>query len=146
MRAPATDRRAVSPARRTFVPILAPLLRERRWAWLTTALAGGHLVAANAGFSPWGCIIRDYSGVPCPGCGLTSAAVHFMQGEWRAGWLSHAFAPVFLAALLGVAAAAAGPPAWRERLAERVDRWERRTGGGTFFLVALLLYWAARLL
>lgn len=31
------------------------------------------------------------TGLPCPGCGMTRAAVLFLQGHWRAAWQMHPF-------------------------------------------------------
>jgi hypothetical protein len=103
-----------------------------------------HLMAASVGFSPWGCLLHDISGVPCPGCGLTTASLHFMHGEWRAGFQSHAFAPVFLLGIAALFAAAFAPAALRRAAISRMTEWEQRTGGGMFFAGALLAYWIFR--
>lgn len=43
------------------------------------------------------------TGLPCPGCGMTRAAVLFLQGHWLAAWQMH---PFFYALLVLAAAAA----------------------------------------
>lgn len=37
------------------------------------------------------------TGLPCPGCGMTRAAVLFLQGHWKAAWQMHPFFYVLLA-------------------------------------------------
>ena len=34
----------------------------------------------------WGCVIRQHTGWPCPGCGLTRAADRFAHGHFAWAW------------------------------------------------------------
>lgn len=43
------------------------------------------------------------TGLPCPGCGITRAAVLFLQGRWRQAWQMHPFFYVLLALLAAAA-------------------------------------------
>jgi len=58
------------------------------------------------------CLLRRFTGIPCPGCGLTRAFAHLAKGEWSAALHDHPLAPLLAAelALLWAAwgAAAAG--------------------------------------
>lgn len=65
-------------------------------------LAAGYVGAANLLRIPV-CPMVLLTGLPCPGCGMTRAAVLFFQGHWLAAWRMHPFFYV----LLALAAAAA---------------------------------------
>ena len=123
---------------------MAPLIHRRGWTIWIAGAAIAHLALAGAGFSPWGCALREVTGVPCPGCGLTTAALRLLRGEWADAIGSHAFAPVFLIALALLAVTAGLPERERSRVAIRVAAWERRTGATSLLLLALVIYWALR--
>jgi hypothetical protein len=57
----------------------------------------------------------------------------------------HAFAPLFLLAIVLIICAGILPEGRRLALAEVVAAFERRTGLTSLLLVGLLIYWAARL-
>ena len=82
----------------------------------------------------------------CPGCGLTRATVLLFQGDWKQSIAFHAFAPVFVMALLLVAGTAILPETPRQRIVTVAESWERRTGITSLLLIGLILYWLARLL
>lgn len=65
-------------------------------------LAAAYIGAANLLQVPF-CPMVLLTGLPCPGCGMTRAAVLFFQGHWLAAWQMHPFFYV----LLALAAAAA---------------------------------------
>jgi len=51
------------------------------------------------------CAFRAYTGLSCPGCGLTRAFVAIAHGRFADAWLLNPFAfPLFLLALSGLAA------------------------------------------
>lgn len=57
----------------------------------------------------------------------------------------HAFAPVFLIALVVITASALSPRALAVRLANKAELIERYTGITAVLLIGLILYWLARL-
>ena len=95
--------------------------------------------------SGWPCPLLHGLGIPCPGCGLSHATLELLRGEWRAALADHVFAPVLLVALGMIGGASLLPEGLRLPLIDRVERLERRTGLTTLTLVALVLYWIARL-
>jgi hypothetical protein len=122
----------------------ASLLRSRPLAALLAGIAALHLGLVALGLPGWPCPLLWGLGVPCPGCGLSRAALELLRGEWRAALSHHAFAPVLLAALGMIAAASLLPAGLRLSLIDAVERLERRTGLSALVLAALALYWIAR--
>jgi hypothetical protein len=85
------------------------------------ALAGAGGVAALLVLHVWTpaegpgfiiCPLRRFTGLPCPGCGMTRAFAHLAKGEWSAAIHDHPLAPL-LAAELALAWAAWGAAAAR---------------------------------
>lgn len=69
----------------------------RPWVWLpaaglllATLAVGCHL----AGFRL--CFFHRLTGIPCPTCGSTRAALHLLRGNWRAAVASHPLAAVLM--------------------------------------------------
>lgn len=91
-----------------------------------------------------GCVFRETTGYACPGCGLTTASLDLMRGDWREAWHVHAFAPLFLAAMVLVAGVSLLPARAHDRAAMMVAAFERRTGLSTMIGLGMLLYWIAR--
>lgn len=142
------DAAAVQPARApasSFGPIFAPLLARRGWCAYLSSIGIIHLVLRTLGFPGLGCIFRQCTGLPCPGCGLSHACLDLLRGDWSAAFLAHAFAPIFLAGLALLAAAAVLPGRVRARLTDRIAAFERRTGAVPLLFLALFVYWWARL-
>jgi hypothetical protein len=126
--------------------LLASLLRDRRVSLVMTGVAAAQVAAVSAGVGGWPCPVKSALGIPCPGCGLTRAAVSLLRGEFEAAFGLHAFAPVLLVGLAALAVAGLLPAARREALAGAVARFERRTRAAYVLGAALLLYWSVRLL
>jgi uncharacterized protein DUF2752 len=95
---------------------------------------------------PWQCPIFISTGVPCPGCGLTRAIVLLLQGEWRASFHYHVFAPVFLFFTIIILVAIFLPASIGQRAIYKAEVLERQTGLTLIILTGLILYWLARLL
>ena len=98
------------------------------------------------GLPGWPCPFLKLFGVPCPGCGLTRAISLLVHGDFHAALAFHAFAPLFLAAILLSGISGVLPQKNREPLVDRLEEIERRTGLSIIILVGLVLYWLARLL
>ena len=71
--------------------------------------------------------------------------VLLLRGNWAAGFRTHAFAPMFLAAVAGLTVLAALPGSWRRPAVAQVLHWERTTPVTTWILGALVFYWLLRL-
>lgn len=134
------------PARQLlFSPVLSTVLENRRESLFIVAAGVIHLGLNLAGLPGWVCPIRSATGIPCPGCGLTTATVELMRGDVSGSLHTHAFAPIFLALILLMVTALILPIGPRQRLVSGLARLETRTGLTAWILLALFLYWGARL-
>ncbi len=135
----------LTQTRPNYLPLLSPLLATR-WTGISVAIVSLlQFSLAHMGFGGLACPIRHFTGVPCPGCGLTTASWDLFHGEWADGLAQHAFAPLFLVLGAVVLVSAFLPRAqqlaWSQWVADR----EERTGAFQWFLAALVIYWAVRL-
>ena len=127
-----------------FKPVLAPILRDRGVLILLATLAVIQVGLTAAGWHAWQCPIYSLSGLPCPGCGLSRATVLLVQGQWSAAIHMHAFAPIALAAITGIAIAGLLPRKQLQSTLMRIAAVERRTGIVVVLSLALIIYWGLR--
>jgi len=100
----------------------------------------------TCGAPGWPCPFKALFGIPCPGCGLSTAVAQLLHGHWQAAMATHAFAPLFLAATALILVVGILPEAQRMRAVELVTSIEKRTGVTMLIMIALFLYWGFRLL
>jgi len=127
-----------------FTPVLAPLVQDRRITLILMGVAALQVWLTAIGFPGWQCPIKSSLGISCPGCGLSSAIVLLIQGQWQTAVSVHAFAPVFLIGCLLLMVATVLP----ERLHRDFVRWiawlERCTGIIPLLLISIIVYWVLR--
>ena len=91
------------------------------------------------------CMLRRYTGMACPGCGLTRCFISLAHGDWRSAW---AFNPagVWLFAIVAVQVP------WQAYQLWRINRGQRELAltalgqiGLAVFILMLLGQWLARL-
>ena len=126
-------------------PILAPLLYNRLLCWLITVAGIIQISLTALALPAWQSPLHSLVGIPDPGCGLTRAIVALLSGDWQTALMFHAFAPLFIVALMVIALGAILPNPGRNWLLDRVALIERRTGLNAILLIALVIYWLARL-
>lgn len=111
-------------------------------AWVVLALAAIH---PPHGLGLPVCWLARWTGIPCPGCGLSrslSCAVHGMLG---ASWEYHPFGIFFLVVFATIALVSLLPIGARRRLVGFVDRQDRLFRAAYFVLItSFLTYGAAR--
>lgn len=129
-----------------YTPILASVVQNRMAGWMIVGAAGLQAGLVGLGWPGWPCPFLHITGLPCPGCGLSRAIMLLLHGEWRASLELHAFASIFVTALLLVAWATILPQQQRSWLIGRFEMVERRTGITAILLISLMLYWLIRLL
>jgi hypothetical protein len=110
------------------------------------ALAIAQIVLVALHLPGWPCALRQATGIPCPGCGLSRAMAALLRGDWRTALALHAFAPLLAACALLLVAALLLRTETRLRLAGRIASFESRTGIAAWLAAALLVYWLGRLL
>jgi hypothetical protein len=128
-----------------FSPIFSTLLANRTEGLVLAGAGGLQLGLTLLHLPGWVCPFKAIFGIPCPGCGLTTAIVELLKGKVLESLHTHAFAPIFLFAFLLILAAVLLPGVIRERFAAGVARFESRTGVTAWVLSVLMLYWVGRL-
>lgn len=135
------------PRYRGSAALVYAALRQRG---LAAALLATALVyfAASAGFGRpiHRCPFRAWTGLPCPGCGLSRALSRMMRGEWADSLRLHPFA--FYVIVWGgmLAGSALLPPQRRLRWAAGWAALEARTRLHAAMPIAFAAYGLARLL
>ncbi len=137
---------AVLAVSRLFEPVLAPLLEKRGVMALLLAISTLQVGLVATGLPGWPCPVKSFLGISCPGCGLSTAVVYLLQGEWENALRSHAFAPLFLFGFMLAAVVTVLPGDTHRQAVSKVARLERRTGMVAFLLLGLVAYWVLRLL
>lgn len=125
---------------------LAATLRNRRFCQVLIAALSVQLALSLLKLPGWPCAFLRLTGVPCPGCGLTRACLLLAQGNWRASFSYHAFAPVFVIFIAILIAGTLLPKSWSEPFILKAETLERQTGITVIIMGGLILYWLARLL
>jgi Protein of unknown function (DUF2752) len=127
-------------------PILAPILEDRILPFILTVVGPVQVGLLAIGQHGWQCPIKAVLGIPCPGCGLSTATLLLLKGRWRESLAVHAFAPVFLVGLVMIAVVSLLPGRWRSPAIATIAALERHTGVVAIVLLALVGYWGIRLL
>lgn len=129
-----------------YTPAFSRLLENRREGLIVVGAGALHLGLNLVGLPGWRCPILAATGIPCPGCGLTRASMQLIRGDFAGSFHTHAFAPVFLFAMLLMIVALVLPEAQRTNLIAKISRQEARYGITAWVLFFLMLYWAFRLI
>ena len=135
-----------SISNRFFTPVLTPFLESRALALMIVGCAVTQTLLVFFGVPSWQCPIRAATGIPCPGCGLSSAMVLLLKGRWLESIERHAFAPIFLMAFVLLGIASLLPAAWHQKVVDVMSRAERQTGFAVVIVLALVGYWGIQLI
>jgi hypothetical protein len=137
---------AKSIAQIWYTPVLGTFVKQRKEAVILAGVGLAQVGLVYAHLPGWPCPFKAAFGIPCPGCGLSTACSLLLHGQWQASLKVHAFAPFILAGLLIIILGALLPDQIRQRYVRIIQTIESRTGLAAWFLVFLCLYWGARLL
>jgi Protein of unknown function (DUF2752) len=95
----------------------------RRWSWCKLALLAAPATAwswpSTINFTTsgwWSCPIRNFTGCPCPTCGMTRAVMAIGHGQWSAAWHYHAFSFGLFAGCVLVGSHAAAELVWNRSI------------------------------
>jgi hypothetical protein len=131
--------------KRLFQPILAPMMADTSALVLILGAAIVQLGLTALGLPGWQCPIHTLFHITCPGCGLSTAAVLLLKGQWQASLGVHPFAVVFLACLIFMILVNILPRYLRLKALRWVGALERKTGVTVLLLFGLLGFWVVRL-
>jgi hypothetical protein len=129
-----------------YAPAFSSILTNRSELAIFAGISVAHLGLSLFGYSVWRCPILAATGIPCPGCGLTTAMLELLHGDVLQSLRTHAFAPVIL---LGVSIALAAfllPPKPRDWLISTYRKLETRNGITAWVLLGLMLYYGIRMM
>ena len=129
-----------------FSPVISTFIQNRSESLVLGGVGLAQVGLMYAHLPGWPCPFKAAFGIPCPGCGLSTACAQLLRGQWRESLQTHAFAPFFL---LGIALVMVGcllPEQTRTVFIRKIQLFESRTGLTSWFLLALFLYWGLRLL
>lgn len=129
-----------------FKPALTPLIEKRTESLLIGGAVALQFGLVAVGLPGWPCPFKAAFGIPCPGCGLSTAVSSLVHGDWQAAITTHAFAPIFLLGLILILAVSILPQNTRLTALEKIRQFEERTGIMAILLVSLLVYWGFRLI
>ena len=127
-------------------PVFSTILESRVETAAIVGFGVVHLGLGMMGLSFWNCPILAATGVPCPGCGLTRATMQLFHSNISDSLQTHAFAPIFLMALLLMITVLVLPKSARIKIINFVNRLERRNGITAWVFSSLMFYWAFRLI
>lgn len=128
-----------------LAPTFSSILLNRNESIVMVGAGAVQMGLHLAGLPGWACPFKSLFGIPCPGCGLTTAAGQLFHGQIRAAIQTHAFAPVFLFSFLLMAVVIFLPETQRNNTAAWIAGFERQTGITSVLLTTLLMYWVIRL-
>ena len=131
--------------RQFYIPVFSNILRQRWLVFLLVSVVIVHLAVSSFGYEIWRCPIKSTFGIPCPGCGLSSAIISLLQGKWKTAFLHHAFAGIFLIGFTVAIGVSLLPFHDNKMVVNWISKFERCTGLFTYLMMALMIYWIMRL-
>jgi len=135
-----------NPPRRVYKPFFAPLLQKRRIALTLFCAVTLQTILISVGLSGWQCPIHSTLGIPCPGCGLSTAMALLIQGDWQIAIHTHAFAPIFLFAFVITGIVSILPERLHRKIVFQIAAIEKHTAFAVYILLGMIIYWIFRLL
>lgn len=127
-------------------PFFASLLQKRRIALILFCAATLQILLISTGLQGWRCPIHSTFGIPCPGCGLSTAMSLLINGDWQIAIQTHAFAPVFLFAFSLMGIVSILPKNLHRKAVLQIAVIEKHTAFAAYILFGIIIYWIFRLL
>jgi len=133
------------PPGREHKPFFALLLQKRRVAIILFCAVTLQAILISVGLKGWQCPINSTLGVPCPGCGLSTAMALLIKGDWQRAVHTHAFAPVFLFAIVLMGIVSILPEKHHRKAVFKIAAIEKRMAFAAYILSGIIIYWIFRL-
>src|SRR5713101_578734 len=121
-------------------PPISPVLRDRKFTFVLVGATGLHVALVSLGLPSWECPFFRLTGIPCPGCGLSRATMLLLKGDLAGSLRFHAFAPIFLFAIVALFLSVLLPKSIIQPAITRAELIERNTGLTVLILVGLMVY------
>jgi hypothetical protein len=128
-----------------FQPVLASILLKQKTLRIMSAIASLQLMVTMSGVQAWQCPLYSTVDIPCPGCGLTTATVLLIRGDWRTALSIHAFAPLLAVAIISMVVLSLLPRRFYRIAVQRLAVLESNTGLTGLLLLGFIGYWGIRL-
>jgi len=135
-----------TPPWRGYKSFFASLLQKRRTALILLCAATLQVVLISGGLRGWQCPIHSTLGIPCPGCGLSTAMALLIKGDLQSAIHTHAFAPVFLFAFVLMGIVSILPENLHRKAVLQIAAIEKHTAFAAYILFGIIIYWIFRLL
>ncbi len=133
------------PPGREHKPFVALLLQKRKIALILLSAVTLQTALISAGLKGWQCPVYSTLGIPCPGCGLSTAMALLVQGDWQRAIQSHAFAPVFLFAIVFMGIVSILPENLHQKAVLQIAAIEKHIAFATYILSGIVIYWIFRI-
>jgi len=125
--------------------------RERYWrmgglSFATSPILGAYWFNHSQTSSPLFCPILQFTGIPCPGCGMTRSFLALIQGDLKGAIAFHIFGPFVFAACIGFAIHIAIELYTQQEIRyPGLNRWLRAKRIPVLTFLLVVLYHGARL-
>jgi hypothetical protein len=129
---------------REYKPFFAPLVQKRRIALILLIAVTLQTLLISVGMRGWQCPIYSSIGIPCPGCGLSTAITLIIKGDWQGAIHTHAFAPVFLFTFLLMGIISILPENLHRKAVLQITTVEKHTAFAAYTLSGMIIYWIYR--
>ena len=129
---------------REHKPFFALLLQKRKIALILLSAVTLQTALISAGLKGWQCPVYSTLGIPCPGCGLSTAMTLFVQGDWQRAIHTHAFAPIFLFAIVVMGIVSILPENLHRKAVLQIGSIEKHAAFAAYILWGIMIYWIFR--
>ena len=100
-----------------------------------------HLGISAAGYSAWRCPVESFAGIPCPGCGLSTATIWLLSGNWQDAMAMHPLAPLALFGTLLCGSLAILPIGYHRKMVNLIAVTDKKLKLFFFLMGTVYIHW-----
>ena len=127
-----------------FQPVIASTLLKQKTLRIISAIASFYLVVTMCGVQGWQCPVYSTFAVSCPGCGLSTALISLIRGDWQTALSTHAFAPLLAITIVFMVILSILPRRFYRIAVQRLAVLESKSGLTGMLLIGFIGYWGLR--